>query len=559
MQRPKENNTGNDYHGKVLKLSQKRLRYPWQQRLHEPRYSTTANLLSQCQSTETSLQQPSHLFQPPRKVDRENTHSKEKIRVQENDHNRLSVLPSVSSDELSKRCLPSDSTTESMALQRKSKYLAQDEAASNQLGAATDRFLEDSKSCAVRSPRIDFNSTNKADLAMTARSVTSNHESAKNRQIPISHILSLQAAYGNKVDLYCDVLKIKPNATERQIRIAYFRQGRLILTDDDELLPESKQHFEAISLAYEILSRWREQYDSCDCDLNQLLSGSRLEFGEKQPAPQNQTPIQTASSEKTGTGMPSLTNKSRGIHWNEKVEEWLYEQNPQKADNVFFGEQATIMGTDEQLQHQHHVLGKSEINREMSNDNEELFQPETKHSECATKTVVNARSLAKHLTNFDPQTVNAFLESNACEESFGAFVECSSKNDFHLNDSRTPKKSNRTKKCYEDFIVDLYQSLEKSLSPNDVLPRSPPKYHANDTLARNLFQEDISHPMPKTSKSNSRVEQNECCVDEWSEFQLSLDENSLRSAFSRDPFADLYIPSLGTFRRLQRCQWEPSG
>jgi hypothetical protein len=536
MQRLKENN---DNHNGVLKLSQERPLNTWQQRIQEPRDSTTADLLSHDQPTETSLQQPSHLLQLSRKIDRPSPHSKGKTWVPEDDHNRLSALPSVKCIELSKSYLPSNSTTVPMEFQRTSKHKAE----SDQPGSvAADRFSKESMSmsCADRRPRIDSDATKKTDLAMTARPVTSNHESAENGQIPVPHILTLQAAYGNKVNLYRDVLKIKSGATERQIRIAYFREGRVILTDD-ELSPESKRQFEAISIAYEILSRWRYLYDSCGGDLNKLLSDSRVESGEKQPVLHNQTPSQTDSK------MPSLTNRNRGIHWNEKVEEWLYEQSPEKADNLYLDKQATIMGTNEQLQHHHQELGNAEFKREMSNDSDEMCQPETKHLERGTKTVVNARFLAKHLTNFDSQMVITFLDNKAFEESFGTFVEYSSQNDnFHFNDSRTPKKSNRTSKCYEDSIVDLYQSLETSVSPNDVLPRSLPKYHGSDTLARNLFQEKIAYSIPETQQSTNRVEQNECSVDEWSEFQLSLDEKSSRSAFSRDPFAGLNIPSLGS-------------
>lgn len=95
-----------------------------------------------------------------------------------------------------------------------------------------------------------------------------------------------------RVDLYTDVLRISPSASDREIRIAYFKRGREILgekgfaaaaavgsggsraradgsindndTGRDPLLDEDTQmKFQAISMAYEILSTpgWREEFD----------------------------------------------------------------------------------------------------------------------------------------------------------------------------------------------------------------------------------------------------------------------------------------------------------
>ena len=85
------------------------------------------------------------------------------------------------------------------------------------------------------------------------------------------------------LDLYRDVLYVSPDVSDREIRIAYFRRGREILgeasalsglsssknnnsnnniNNNNKLDPETKLKFQAVSMAYELLStpEWKEIY-----------------------------------------------------------------------------------------------------------------------------------------------------------------------------------------------------------------------------------------------------------------------------------------------------------
>ena len=102
-------------------------------------------------------------------------------------------------------------------------------------------------------------------------------------EIPQGHVDNILRFYGGdnmsaaSLDLYRDVLKVSPDASDREIRIAYFRRGREILGDSGEKPDQSyaaakantaklddatKSRFQAVSMAYEILSTpsWKETY-----------------------------------------------------------------------------------------------------------------------------------------------------------------------------------------------------------------------------------------------------------------------------------------------------------
>mmetsp|Transcript_8172 Transcript_8172/g.20096 ORF Transcript_8172/g.20096 Transcript_8172/m.20096 type:complete len:1075 (-) Transcript_8172:1513-4737(-) len=110
--------------------------------------------------------------------------------------------------------------------------------------------------------------------AHTQSQKQSPEESQSGNEIPQGHIDNILRFYGGdnmssaSLDLYRDVLKVSPDASDREIRIAYFRRGREILGDNsakpDEatLDPKMKARFQAVSMAFEILSTpsWKETY-----------------------------------------------------------------------------------------------------------------------------------------------------------------------------------------------------------------------------------------------------------------------------------------------------------
>jgi curved DNA-binding protein CbpA len=97
-------------------------------------------------------------------------------------------------------------------------------------------------------------------------------------ELPTGHVKTISDIFGSEgsLDLYRDVLMVSPDASDREIRIAYFRRGREVLseagfqpvstsdpvTTGGILDPQTRIKFEALSMAYEILSTpaWKETY-----------------------------------------------------------------------------------------------------------------------------------------------------------------------------------------------------------------------------------------------------------------------------------------------------------
>lgn len=105
----------------------------------------------------------------------------------------------------------------------------------------------------------------------------SSTSAAAGGDIPPGHVKTISELFGSlvdgriKVDLYRDVLMVSPDASDREIRIAYFRRGREVLCEGgcQESVPAggtldaaTRMKFEAISMAYEILTTpaWKETY-----------------------------------------------------------------------------------------------------------------------------------------------------------------------------------------------------------------------------------------------------------------------------------------------------------
>ena len=99
----------------------------------------------------------------------------------------------------------------------------------------------------VRQPRadhggkilpVDANIATPATVAVTPQSADSPYDEAPpaaaaaaaaacmNTAPPRTAMTIIHRAYGPTADLYRDVLRIEPTATDREIRTAYFRRGR---------------------------------------------------------------------------------------------------------------------------------------------------------------------------------------------------------------------------------------------------------------------------------------------------------------------------------------------
>lgn len=174
-----------------------------------------------------------------------------------------------------------------------------------------------------------------------------NHNHNKEDRIPDVYVDTIIQGFGENVDLHRDVLQISPVADARVLRISYFRRGRSILAESsssssssqggrrrtdwgtvnnnvvDPLLStlsdDAKTKFQAVSMAYDILSTptWNDQY-------------RREGLVRRSSSPMNSVNSPTASTcavwgDEFSQRPPQ---RQRTVHWNEQVEELVYEPEP---------------------------------------------------------------------------------------------------------------------------------------------------------------------------------------------------------------------------------------
>lgn len=171
----------------------------------------------------------------------------------------------------------------------------------------------------------------RATTPSTVDSTPDRREETLESPLPDRYILLLTEAFGPNVDLYQDVLGVSRSCTPAELRIAYFRRGRQVLAEPndslamDELSTAAKKRFQAVSMAYEILTtdELKEYYDR-----------HGLSPGEA-PAVRHQTISPTPSDASSSSlpilrrpNQPKVKSTSRNIRWSEEVEELLYKQDP---------------------------------------------------------------------------------------------------------------------------------------------------------------------------------------------------------------------------------------
>ena len=205
--------------------------------------------------------------------------------------------------------------------------------------------------------------------------------------IPDHFIACIQQAFGTTgtkhssqppVDLYRDVFDVPRNAGDRELRIAYFKRGREVLSStvrDRKQDARAKRRFQAVSMAYEILTtaELRSYYDEHGLSSPPSDPTARRPPARSKPSdsPRGRVPRRrSASAERsresaaptalrgrtalrtpaTSSSQPSSSaaaatvplrrsrsqgpqrsrsrSASRSIRWNEQVEELVYERDP---------------------------------------------------------------------------------------------------------------------------------------------------------------------------------------------------------------------------------------
>jgi curved DNA-binding protein CbpA len=203
--------------------------------------------------------------------------------------------------------------------------------------------------------------------------------------VPATNIRMIQAAYGENANLYTEVLQVETEfAKEQEIRIAYFRRGRQVLAQQQQekqqlqqgdtsvgtiadLSLVAKQRFQAVSMAYEILSqpsskqlydrvglkrllKYAQEADAENDDVSvpkgvyanttspilrrrnsfEDRTGSSTERLDLTRTTSGRTPPSTVARTTVDSVEVSPHESSAAIRWSEDVEELVYDQEPEE-------------------------------------------------------------------------------------------------------------------------------------------------------------------------------------------------------------------------------------
>lgn len=150
--------------------------------------------------------------------------------------------------------------------------------------------------------------------------------------IPANYVRTIRESFGHKADLFDDILSVARDASPREMRIAYFRRGREVLSEGNyvrrpkeaassvghSVSNGSKQRFQAVSMAYEIVQNpdWLEAYEA---GLVTALS-----------APSS--PVLRRPKPRSASTGRRRSRSQNAVRWKEEVEELVFDQHPTETN-----------------------------------------------------------------------------------------------------------------------------------------------------------------------------------------------------------------------------------
>jgi curved DNA-binding protein CbpA len=160
--------------------------------------------------------------------------------------------------------------------------------------------------------------------------------------IPDLYIETITTGFGESPDLFRDVLRVAPTATDREIRIAYFRRGREVLAEGGvrgldqaatvgDVSNLCRARFQAVSMAYEIVSNpaWKEYYLQHGLIILREIDGDG--DGDGQSVDSND-PVKGSAASLPPTTTTTTTRPA--VRWNDHVEELVFDREPEELKVV---------------------------------------------------------------------------------------------------------------------------------------------------------------------------------------------------------------------------------
>jgi hypothetical protein len=257
--------------------------------------------------------------------------------------------------------------------------------------------------------------------------------------IPENYLKVIGDAFGPRADLHSQVLAVPRDASPREIRIAYFRQGRHVLSErpfsvlaapqsasiSGAVTDMAKLRFQAVSMAYEVVSNpaWFDSYEK----YRALFYESDDDGGDDDEADVLSTPSKprsvtsmSALRRVSSTGSLKSSIKSiTGVRWNEEVEELVFKQDPEEVS----------FKTDRKQQD---ASKQSDKNR----DRKKKDKRKKKKKKSKRRIAVEAENLEQHLEQLDKEAQNHFVDDflDDLERSVDEFFNFKGDSEDSVND-----------------------------------------------------------------------------------------------------------------------------
>ncbi|KAG7345640.1 hypothetical protein IV203_033171 [Nitzschia inconspicua] len=383
--------------------------------------------------------------------------------------------------------------------------------------------------------------------------------------IPFGHIETVLRVFGHgpsssdPLDLYRDVLHVSPDATDREVRIAYFRRGREVLSEagsDGPMSPcllneETRSKFQAVSMAYEILStpEWKEMYlksgglimpqklrqqDSRERSVDRQqkhpsiaeLEEATLEAVSRELFPDTQTqptPVKTdtrpvsalrSSSFRRDIRKTSMTGKNStnlqrqsSVRWSEHVEELIFDQDPNehaldddnddqeedKKDHDDMIRDFLLIGesSNEEPRRQPSIFSFQDRMSPTSESMASTMSSASAKKKKKSKVIIDSDELESHLKRMDNEAERHFVQDffDTFEESMDGIL--SLVDSFGETPTKTYQPSKRgMQKNTSDFPKRLFARLGKSMSHDSAEIQGKRQVKTNGRMATSSSVKD---------------------------------------------------------------------
>jgi len=308
------------------------------------------------------------------------------------------------------------------------------------------------------------------------------------KEIPSSYISIITDTYGVSADLYA-LLQVPRTATARDIRISYFRRGRQVLTDTrmangaatsatvGGVSEQAKMRFQAVSMAYEILSdeHMRATYDAYGLQAHSE-DDAFVDYYSGNKAGSPNSPVADLKEV-----MIKPTERVRsGVRWNEEVEELVFEKDKYEMGGSLNDSIQALSGSDD-----------SSSDGSQRRQRMKKGRRKKKRSKKKKIVVVDNDELNRHLEQLDDEYDNAKANEKDYVNDYLDALETSIDGLLSWNPPKAKERDNNKKAGGHDSEAPTTDDDDSSIEPGIRRPRGPPPPRSSKTQEKVTAQNEF--------------------------------------------------------------------